>query len=258
MAVVHPTAIVDPRAQLAEDARVEAFSVVGPEVALGPGTVVGPHAVVTGRTRVGAGTRIHPFASVGAVPQDLKYRGEPTSLVIGERNVIRENATIHIGTEGGGGVTRIGDDNLIMNGVHIAHDCRVGDHTILASFVALAGHVLVEDYAVLGGYVGVHQFVRIGESVMAAANAKISQDAVPFSLVAGDRARLAGINSVGLRRRGMAPEAIASIKRAFQILFHSKLRLEVAMARVEQEIEDSPEVRRLLDFLRKSERGICR
>ena len=145
-----------------------------------------------------------------------------------------------------------------MNGVHIAHDCCVGDHTILASFAALAGHVLVDDYAVLGGYVGVHQFVRIGESVMAAANAKISQDAVPFSLVAGDRARLAGINTVGLRRRGFDSAAISSIKRAFQILFHSKLRLEVAIARVEQEIGGSPEVRRVLEFLRKSERGICR
>jgi UDP-N-acetylglucosamine acyltransferase len=255
---VHPTAVVEPGAELAEEVCVRAGSYIGPHVELGAGCVVGPHAVVTGRTRVGPRTRIFPFACVGEAPQDKSYREEPTRLSIGADNVIREHVTIHVGTQKGGGLTQIGDDNLIMNGVHVAHDCRIASHTILASFTGLAGHVAVEDYAVLGAYVGVHQFCRVGESVMAAAGAMLSLDAPPFSMVAGDRAHLAGLNSVGLRRRDFPAETLAALKRAFRLIFGSRLRFEEAAQRVREEAGQAPEVERLLVFLEKSERGFCR
>lgn len=258
MAAVHPSAVVDPRARLAVDVEVGPFALVGPDVELGPGAVVGAHAVVVGRSTIGARTRIYPFAAVGGDPQDRSFAGEPTRLEIGSDNVIREHVTIHLGTPKGGGCTRLGDDNLIMNGVHVAHDCQIGSHTILASFTGLAGHVVIEDYSVLGAYTGVHQFSRVGESVMSAANAKLSQDAPPFSMVAGDRARLVGMNTVGLKRRGFSPETREQIKRAFHLIFFSKLRLEPALARVREELGDVPEVARLVAFLEKSERGFCR
>lgn len=258
MSGIHPTAQVDPRARLGAGVTVGAYSVVGGEVALGDGVEIAAHVVVTGRTRVGPRTRIFPFTAVGGEPQDKGFQGEPTELEIGADNVIREHVTIHLGTKKGGGCTRVGDDNLIMNGVHVAHDCQIGSHTIIASFSGLAGHVAVEDFAVLGAYTGVHQFCRVGESVMCAGNAKLSLDAPPFSMVAGDRARLVGINTVGLKRRGFSPEATAAVKHAYHLLFSSKLRLEPALARVRAELGDSPEVARLVRFLEKSERGFCR
>jgi UDP-N-acetylglucosamine acyltransferase len=255
---VHPTAQVDPRARIAGGVRIGACSVVGPDVSLAEGVEIGPHVVVVGRTRIGARTRIFPFAAVGGEPQDKGFAGEPTELELGADNVIREHVTIHTGTKKGGGCTRIGDDNLIMNGVHVAHDCQIGSHTIIASFSGLAGHVAVDDYAVLGAYTGVHQFCRVGESVMCAGNAKLSLDAPPFSMVAGDRARLAGLNTVGLKRRGISAEGQRGLKRAYHLLFHSKLRLEPALARVREELGEVPEVARLVRFLEKSERGFCR
>ncbi len=258
MSRIHPSAVVDPSAKLAEDATVGALAFVGPGVELGPAVEVSHHASVTGHTRLGARTRVFPFAAVGGEPQDKKFRGGDTRLEIGAENVIRENATIHVGTEAGGGCTRIGDDNLIMNGVHIGHDCQVGSHCILASFTGLAGHVEIEDYAVLGAYTGVHQFARVGESVMTAANSMLSQDAAPFSMVAGDRARLMGLNSVGLRRREYSAETRKALKRAFHLVFNSKLRLPDAAARVREELAGVPEVERLLLFLESSKRGFCR
>lgn len=255
---VHPTAIVEPGARLADDVEVGAYSFVGADVELGPGVRVDHHAVVTGRTRVGDRSRIFPFACVGGEPQDKTWSGEPTRLEIGRDNILREHVTIHVGTSRGGGCTRTGDDNLIMNGAHIAHDCQIGSHCIIASYTGLAGHVSVGDHVVLGAYTGVHQFARVGESVMAASNAKLSQDAPPFAMVAGDRARLVGVNSVGLRRRGLDREVARDIKHAFHILFNSRLRLEPALARVREEVPGSPEVERLLTFLEKSERGFCR
>jgi UDP-N-acetylglucosamine acyltransferase len=255
---VHPTATVEDGAKLGDDVEVGAYALVGPEVELAAGVVVEAHASVIGRTRVGAGTRIFPYACVGGEPQDRNFEGEPTRLEIGESNVIREHVTIHVGTAKGGGCTRVGADNLIMNGAHIAHDCQIGSDCIIASFSGLAGHVIVGDHAVLGAYTGVHQFARVGESVMAASNAKLSLDAPPFSMVAGDRARMVGINSVGLRRRGFDKEKIAQMKHAFHIVFHSRLRLEAALARARDELSGSPEVERLLAFLEKSERGFCR
>jgi len=255
---VHATAIVDPAARLGADVSIGPWSVVGPDVVLEDGVQVASHVVVSGRTSIGPRTRLFPFSAVGGEPQDKSFAGEATELVIGADNVIREHVTIHVGTPKGGGCTRIGDDNLIMNGCHVGHDCRIGSHNIFAAFTGLAGHVVVEDHAVLAAYTGVHQFARIGESVMCAANAKISKDCAPFSLVAGDRARLAGVNVVGLRRRGFSAQTVREIRRAFHVLFFSKLRFETALARVREEGMAAPEVQRLITFLEKSERGFTR
>lgn len=255
---IHPTAVVDPSAKLADDVEVGPFCWVGPGVELGPGVVLANHVSVSGLTRIGARTRVHPFAALGGDPQDKRFAGERTRLEIGADNVIREGATIHVGTPRGGGCTRIGDDNLIMNGAHVAHDCQIGSHVIVASFVGLAGHVSVGDHAVLGAYTGVHQFARIGESVMTAANSMLSLDAPPFAMVAGDRARVVGLNVVGLRRRGFDAETVRALKRAFHLLYASKLRQEVAVARVRETLPDVPEVDRLLRFLETSSRGVAR
>ena len=258
MANIHPTAVVDPAAKIADDVTIGPFAVIGPNVELESGVEIANHASVVGHTRVGERSRIFPFAVVGGEPQDKSFAGETTTLEIGCDNVIREHVTIHVGTDKGGGSTRLGDDNLIMNSVHIGHDGQIGSHTIIASFSALAGHVEVGDHAVLGGYTGVLQFTRIGESVMAAGNAKISQDAPPFSMVAGDRARLVGINNVGLKRRGFDAETRAAIKHAFHIVFQSKQRLAPALASLREELATVPEVQRLADFLEGCERGFCR
>lgn len=258
MADIHPTAIVDPRADLASSVRVEAFAVVGEHVELEEGVVVGPHAVISGRTRVGSGTQISSHACVGCLPQHRDHAGEPTRLEIGHRNEIREHVTISLGTLRGGGCTSIGDGNLIMNGSHVGHDCRIASCCEIASFSGLAGHVVIEDHAVLGAYTGVHQSCRVGESAMTASGAKLSLDAPPFSLVAGDRARVVGLNEVGLRRRGFDGELQRVLKQAFRIIFRSGLRLEEAVQRLQPDLSEQPEVERLLRFLEKSERGFCR
>ena len=258
MPSVHNTAIVDRRAKLAEGVEVGPYCTVGPDVELGEGVALESHAVVGGHTSVGAGTRIFPFACVGGEPQDKKFEGETTRLAIGRDNVIREHVTIHVGTRKGGGATRIGDDNLIMNGAHVAHDCRIGSHVIVASFCGIAGHVTIDDYAVLGAFTGVHQFARVGESAMSAANSMLSQDAPPFAMVAGDRARLVGLNSVGLKRRGFSRDTRKQLKRAYHLVFQAHLRLEEALERVREELPDAPEVARLVRFLEESERGFVR
>jgi UDP-N-acetylglucosamine acyltransferase len=255
---IHPTALVDPGAELADDVRVGAYAVVGPEVLLEAGVEIRPHALVTGRTRIGAGTRVFPFAVLGEEPQDKTFSGEATELVIGAGNVLREHVTIHVGTAKGGGCTRIGDDNFIMNGVHIAHDVQVGSHVIVASQVAIAGHAVVQDYAVIGGLSGVHQHARIGESAMVGALTGVTLDAPPFSLVSGERGPLRGVNVIGLRRRGFSHEVRREIKRAYQLLFWSRLRLEDALAAVRGEGFVSAEVKRLVAFIESSERGVSR
>lgn len=258
MARVHPNATVDPGAKLADDVEVGPYSFIGPDVELDEGVVVGPQATVLGRTRIGARTRVFPFAVLGGEPQDRGFSDVPGRLEIGRDNVIREHVTVSVGTSKGGGVTRIGDDNLIMNSVHIGHDCRLGSHCIVASFSGLAGHVTVEDHAVLGGYTGVHQFTRIGESAMCAADAKVSRDVPPFSLVHGSRARFVGPNVVGLKRRGFPPATVRAIKRALAIL-HTTRRESEVQERIRDELGDVPEVARLLDFLGASEsRGYLR
>lgn len=259
MARVHQSALVDPAARLAPTVEVGPLAIVGPEVELMDDVVVGPHAVVVGRTRIGARSQIHPFACLGGPPQDSEAFGEQGGrLEIGEDNVIREHVSIHVGTEAGGGCTRLGDHNFVMNAAHVGHDCQIGSHCVLASFSGLAGHVQVADHVVLGAYTGVHQFARVGESVMAASNTKLSLDAPPFAMVAGDRARLVGINHVGLKRRGFSRERQQQIKRAFHLLFHSQLRLEEALESVREELKEAQEVERLLGFLETSGRGFCR
>ena len=254
---IHPTACVEDGAILASDVRVGAFAFVGPLVEIGAGVDIGAHVTLIGRTRIGENCRIFPHACLGAAPQVRGFTGESTNLEIGQRTEIREHVTIHVGTLEGG-CTRIGDDNYFMNGAHIGHDCRIGNETIIASFCGLGGHVQVDDYAVLGAYTGVHQFARVGESVMAAGGSKLTLDTPPFSMVAGDRARLVGLNSVGLRRRGFGTSTRRQIKHAFHLIFHSKLLLVDALARVDEEIGGVPEVERLVSFLRKTERGFCR
>jgi UDP-N-acetylglucosamine acyltransferase len=255
---VHPTAIVDPRARLAPGIEVGPYAVIGENVELAQGVVIGSHATLMGRTRVGPRTRISPFAVIGGEPQVLGASGENTALVIGADNVIREFASIHVGSPNGGGCTRIGNGNFILNNVHIAHDCQIGNGCVLASFSALAGHVELEDHVVFGAMTGVHQFVRIGESAFTAANSMVSRDAVPYSRVAGDRARFVGLNTVGLRRRGFSETSIATLKHAFHILFSSKLRLEPAADLVKRECGDAPEVAHLLRFIHESKRGFIR
>ena len=255
---VHPTATVAPGAVLEEDVVVGAYAVIGPHVQVGRGSWIGPHAVVEGRTVLGERNRIFQFASVGAVPQDLKYAGEDSTLEIGHDNIVREFASINPGTAGGGMVTRIGSGCLFMVSSHVGHDCRVGNQVILANGAALGGHVVVDDYGIIGGLTGVHQFVRVGESALCAAGAMVSMDVPPFCTVAGDRARLRGLNLVGLRRRGLSPAAIGALKRAYRTLFQqSGLRRE-GIARARAELGQVAEVGRLLEFVAGSRRGVCR
>jgi len=258
MARVHPTAVVDPRAELAASVVLGPYVVVGPEVALADDVEVVSHVHIAGRTTVGARTRVFPFAVLGCAAQVRGLPGSDASLRIGADNVIREHVSIHTGTADGGGCTRIGDHNLVMNNVHIAHDCQIGSHCELASFSALGGHAAIQDHAFLGGMTGVHQFVRVGESAFTGANSMLAKDAPPFARVAGDRARFSGLNTIGLERRGFSSETIAALRHAMHVVFHSKLRLEHALDRVTRECGGFPEVARLTGFLRESRRGFVR
>ncbi|MHB1950298.1 MAG: acyl-ACP--UDP-N-acetylglucosamine O-acyltransferase [Acidiferrobacteraceae bacterium] len=255
--MIHPLALVDPSARIAEDVHVGAFTVIGAEVEIGRGTWIGPHVVINGPTRIGVDNRIYQFCSIGEIAQDLKYRGEHAALEIGDRNIIREYCSVSRGTAGGGSLTRIGSDNLLMAYVHIAHDCHVGKHTIFANCASLAGHVLVEDHAVLGGFTGVHQFCRIGAHAMTAIGTVTFKDVPPFLMAAGNTARPHGINLTGLKRRGFSMEALAALRRAYRITYRSGLRLEEALAQL-SEMKDSDEVKRFADFIVRSERGIIR
>jgi UDP-N-acetylglucosamine acyltransferase len=253
---------VDPLARVASGAvlepgvRVGPFCVVGDKVMLGRGTVLDSNVVVDGDTRVGEGNRFFPFSSIGLVPQDLKFRGEPTRVEIGDRNVFREGTTVHRGTAGGGGLTRIGSDNLLMAQVHVAHDCLVGDHTILANAAALSGHVEVQDFATLGGFSGVHQFCRVGTHAFMGGGTIATKDVAPFSLTVGNRAHFFGVNAIGLRRRGFSPEAVSALKQAYRVLCRGDVALKEAIARVESEGPLTAEVRAVLEFLRSSKRGV--
>jgi UDP-N-acetylglucosamine acyltransferase len=255
---IHPAAAVARGAVLDAGVRVDAYAVVGPHVRVGRDTWIGPHAVVTGRTTIGAGCRIFQFASVGAVPQDLKYRGEPSTLEMGDGNIVREFASLNPGTAAGGMVTRVGNGCLFMVSAHVAHDCQVGNHVILANGAALGGHVQAHDHAIIGGLAGVHQNLRIGQSALCAAGAMVSMDVPPFCTVAGDRARLRGLNLVGLRRRGFGPETITALKRAYRLLFQRSTTRRDALARVRATLGDCPEVAHLLAFVAASQRGVCR
>ena len=255
---IHPSAIVAPAAELGPDVTVGAYSIVGPRVRIGAGTMVGPHVVIEGNTAIGARNQIFQFASLGAVPQDLKYHGEDSELHIGDDNRIREFCTLQPGTEGGGMLTRIGSGNLLMNYSHIAHDCILGDHNVVANGVQLGGHVTIEHGVILGALSGIHQFVRIGESAIVGAGSMVSQDVPPFCNATGDRATLHGLNSIGLKRRGVAAAAQQALKRAYRIMFHSRLRTAEAIARVRTEFADVREVERFVAFIESSTRGVCR
>jgi UDP-N-acetylglucosamine acyltransferase len=258
MSKIHPTAIVHPEAKLHETVEVGPYAVIGPKVRLGAGTRVGPHAVIEGDTTLGERNRVFQFASVGAIPQDLKYAGEDTKLVIGDDNQIREFATLHIGTTGGGGVTRIGNKNLFMAYSHVAHDCTIENGCVLANCSTLAGHVLLGNYVVLGGLSAIHQFTRIGDYAFIAGGAMVAMDVPPYCTAQGDRAELLGLNTVGLSRHGFTEEQIYRIKDAYKILFRSKLGLNEAMAKLQAEHSGHTEIEFLLDFVENSKRGLIR
>ncbi|MGD9505006.1 MAG: acyl-ACP--UDP-N-acetylglucosamine O-acyltransferase [Syntrophobacteraceae bacterium] len=256
---IHPTAIVSPRAELADDVEIRAYSIIGPDVVIGPGSVVGPHAVIDGRTTIGARNQIFPFASIGHPPQDISYRGEETRVVMGDGNIIREGVTIHRGTERGGGVTTVGSNCLIMAYAHVAHDCTIGSYVIMANAALLGGHVCIDDYAIVGGMVAVHQFVHIGMHAFIGGKSGVGMDVPPYMLAVGERAKLYGPNTVGLKRKNFAPESILTLKRAFKMIFRSNLPFKEAMERARTELPDIPEMKALLDFIsRPSNRGLTR
>ncbi len=256
--MIHPTAIIEPGAVLGKNVKVGAYSIIRENVTIGDGTVVGPHVVIEGQTTIGCDNEIFQFASIGAIPQDLKFHGEVTKLIIGDRNKIREFTTMHLGTEDGCGQTVIGDDNLFMAYTHVAHDCIVGNHIILANNATLAGHVEVDDYAILGGMSAVHQFTRIGAYVMASGGSMIAQDLPPYVIAQGDRAKTVGLNLIGLKRRGFSSETLSAIKKSYKLIFRAGIRQEEALAQIADTIEQFPEVVAFTDFIRKSERGIAR
>jgi len=255
---VHPTAVVSPGAKLHPTVEVGPYAVIGGQVTLGAGTTVGPHAVIEGRTRLGERNKVFQFASVGAPPQDLKYAGEDSALEIGDENLIREFTTLHKGTTGGGGVTRIGNRNLFMAYAHVAHDCRVGNGCVLANAATLGGHVDIGDHVILGGLAAVHQFTRIGQHAFIAGGTMVVMDVPPFCTAQGDRAELAGINSIGLARHGFSEDQIGRVKEAYRILFRSKLPLEDAVERLRTELGDQTEIQTLLAFVTTSHRGLTR
>lgn len=256
--MIHPQAIVEPGAKLADDVEIGPWSYIGADVEIGPGTWIGPHVVVKGPTVIGAGNRIFQFASVGEECQDKKYKGEPTQLVIGDRNVIREGCTIHRGTVQDEGITRIGSDNLLMAYVHVAHDCIVGDHCILANSTALAGHVQLGDYAILGGFTAVHQFCRIGAHVMCGAGTVVLKDIPAYVMANGNTAEPHGINVEGLKRRGFGMETIRTLRQAYKTVYRRNLTTAQALEQLQRLVVDEPAVQLLVDSLAESTRGIIR
>ncbi|GHG83560.1 acyl-ACP--UDP-N-acetylglucosamine O-acyltransferase [Comamonas sp. JC664] len=258
MAQVHPTAVVHSGARLHETVEVGPYSVIGPQVTLGAGTRVGPHVVIEGRTTLGERNRIFQFASVGADPQDLKYAGEDTELVLGDDNQIREFVSLHKGTAGGGGATRVGNGNLFMANCHVAHDCVVGDGCRIGNGSALAGHVTMEDHVIISGLAAVHQFTRLGKHAFISGGAMVTMDIPPYATAQGDRAELVGLNTVGLERNGFSKEQIERVKEAHRILFRSKLTLQEAMVRLRTELAGHSEVDHLIQFIQQSKRGLTR
>ena len=254
----HPTAIIHPDARLADDVQVGAYSIIGAHVEIGAGTRIGPHVVIDGHTRIGKNNQIFQFCSIGEVPQDKKYAGEPTRLEIGDNNVIRESCTFNIGTVQDVGVTRMGSNNWIMAYVHVAHDCQVGNNVIFANSTQLAGHVIIDDFVILGGFTGVHQFCQIGAHVMTAVGTVLLHDIPPYVKVSGSPAAPHGFNSEGLKRRGFSSAALLGIKRAYKALYRSGLTLEEAKVQLAQLVPEHPEVKIMAEFLDRTQRGIVR
>ena len=258
MREIHPTAVVHSKAELGEDVKIGPFTSIGEHVAIGRGTEVAAQVVMEGWTKIGEDCRIFPFTTIGTIPQDLKFGGEESRIVIGHRNTIREYITINRGTVGGGSVTRVGNDNLLMAYAHIAHDCRIGNHVVLANAATLAGHITIQDYASIGGLVGIHQFMRIGRYAFVGGCSAVSQDIPPFVTATGNRVKLYGLNTVGLKRHGFSEKRLALLKKAYQILFRSRQTVKDAIKKVRDELADSPDAQELATFIETSERGVCR
>ena len=259
MSQIHPTAVIDPAAVLADDVVVGAYSVVGAEVEIGAGTVIGPHCSITGPTKIGRDNRIHGHAAIGGDPQDKKFRGERVALEIGDGNHIREFVTINRGTGDGGGTTRIGNDNWLLAYVHVAHDCQIGNHCVFSNNATLAGHVTVEDHVILSGFVGVHQFCRIGAHAFIGMGAFVNGDVPPYLMVAQEKySRPRGINAEGLKRRGFDATRLAAIKRAYRALYMGDAKLDEAKAEIAEIAVTSDDVRAFLDFIERGERPLLR
>ena len=262
MSNIHPTAIIAKEASLDSSVEVGAYSIIGPHVQIGAGTKIGPHVVLEGRTTIGRDNTFFQFSSIGATPQDKKYANEPTLLEIGDRNVIREFCTFHLGTVQDNSITRIGNDNLMMAYVHIAHDCQVGSHTIFANNASIAGHVRVDDWVILGGFAGVHQFCKIGAHAMLGMNTSLTQDVPPYMILSGNPAAVHGLNLEGLKRRGFTRESINAIRQAYKLLYKSSLTLDEAKQALQQlqaeQADSASQIQVMLDFLERSTRGIVR
>ncbi|MGC1401719.1 MAG: acyl-ACP--UDP-N-acetylglucosamine O-acyltransferase [Thermodesulfobacteriota bacterium] len=256
--LIHPTAIIDPRVELGQEVSVGAYTVIEGDVFVDVGTQIGPHVYIDHFTRIGKNCRISPFASIGTPPQDKKFKGEKTEVVIGDENVIREYVTINRGTPTGGGMTSLGDQNLLMAYVHVAHDCHLGNGIVMANVATLGGHVVLEDYCFIGGLSAVHQFVRVGAHAYIGGKTGIVQDIPPYVIASGERAKLYGLNIIGLTRHAFSNEVIMALKKTYQIVIRSHLTIQEAIIRVEKEIPPFPEVNRFLEFIRNSQRGITR
>lgn len=256
--MIHPTAIIDSKADIDSNVDVGPYSIVGANVQIGSGTVIGPHVVIQPHVEIGPDCHIFQFASIGAVPQALKFQGEETYVKIGRGTVIREFVTVNRGTGFGGEITEVGEENLLMAYVHIAHDCKTGRKVILANNATLAGHIVIEDFVTVGGLVAIHQFVRIGKYAYVGGKSAVVKDIPPYVIAAGDRAKLHGLNNVGLKRHGFSQETLSSLKKAYRIIFRIGLTLNEAIERVKAEVEQVPEVNDLIRFIKSSERGITR
>ncbi|MBF0368268.1 MAG: acyl-ACP--UDP-N-acetylglucosamine O-acyltransferase [Magnetococcales bacterium] len=256
--MIHPTAVVESGATLDPEVRVGPYSVIGPNVHLKKGVQVGAHVVIAGHTTIGDESRVFNFASIGEAPQDVNYAGEKTRVKIGKKCQIREYVSIHRGTENGGGLTRVGDGCMIMAYSHVAHDCRVADSVVMANGATLAGHVEIQENAVIGGLTAIHQFARVGRNAFIGGASAISMDVMPFASAAGNRARITGVNVVGMRRTGFSEEVIKAVRQAHRLIFRANLRLEEAIAEVERLYPAIPEVQCVLEFLQTGQRGICR
>jgi UDP-N-acetylglucosamine acyltransferase len=253
---IHPTALVDKAAELAPGVSVGPYSVIRGRVVIGPDTEIGPHVVIKEFTTIGARCRIFQFSSLGEIPQDLKFKGEESQLIIGDDNTIREFATMHRGTAGGGGVTRVGNGNLFMAYTHVAHDCIVGNSVIMSNAATLGGHIVVEDKAILGGLAAVHQFSRIGRHSFVGGASAVARDVPPYTMAFGNRAKLVGLNLVGLKRAGFSDTTLQALKQAYETLFLSSLNMKEALQRVRQELVHIPEIQYLLEFIESTERGL--
>ncbi len=255
---IHKTAIVNPKAKLGKSVKVGAYSIIEQDVEIGEGAYIGPHVFIDKYTRIGEGSQVFPFASIGTIPQDLKFGGEKSGVWIGNNNVIREFVTINRGTKHGGGITKLGNRNLIMAYAHVAHDCIIGNHVILANAATLAGHIEIEDYATIGGLVAIHQFVRVGTHAFIGGASGIVQDIPPYVLAAGNHAKLYGINVLGLKRKNFPKKTLDALKQAYRVIFRSEMLLKDAIQKARREVASLPEVAKFIRFIENSERGITR